>query len=80
MHNTSVKLKNGESFSGILWSVNLHEGWFSLVGGPDKRVKIKDCASVVSHGERLSATPGHIGDKDMLKKWEEDKKYIGKGL
>lgn len=54
--------------TGNVWSVRPAEGWFTLiVGDAELTVKMADCASVVTEGERLHRN--EIGDQDMLAEW-----------
>lgn len=68
MHTSRVVLKTGEKLSGIVWSVRPLEGWFTLIVDDDERtIKMEDCESVVTEGERIRR--GEIGDQDMLAEW-----------
>lgn len=70
MHLTRVTLKTGEQMVGNVWSVRIQDGWFTLIVGDDEHtIKMADCKSVVTEGERISRT--NIGDQDMLAEWSK---------
>ncbi len=73
MHITTATLKNGQILRGIIWKVNLEEGWFTLVGSREgnHKVTIADCESVITENERISRT--QHGDADELERWERIK-------
>lgn len=75
MHTSRVVMKDGKTRTGIIWSVGVQEGWFTLIedGEDDATIQIADCASVVTYGERISINK--IGDQDMLAKWAKDKEW-----
>jgi len=81
MHMSKVVLKDGTTRTGIIWSVRVQEGWFTLIDAvgeeADAKIQIDDCESVVTYGERISIN--EIGDQDMLAKWTEAKSkgYLG---
>lgn len=68
MHVTRVILKNGNSLDGIVWSVRPSEGWFSLIVEDEELfIKMDNCESVVTEGERISRD--NVGNQDMLAEW-----------
>ena len=72
MHTTKVKLKDGTNIEGHVWSVRPAEGWFTIIShdtDQDHTIRMEDCESVVTLGERISKNK--IGDQDMLAVWAE---------
>ena len=80
MHQSKIVMKDGKVRTGIIWSVRVQEGWFTLIDdddddgdhGPGAPIQIDECESVVTYGERISINK--IGDQDMLAKWAEAKR------
>lgn len=77
MHTSKVVMKDGRVRTGIIWTVRVQEGWFTLINDdgdhePDAKTQIADCESVVTLGPRISVN--EIGDQDMLAKWAEAKR------
>lgn len=77
MHDTTVKMKDGRTFCGPIWSWRPADGWFSIVDSdsPD-RIHFRDVESVVTKGQRTH--PGIIEDQDELARardagWTETK-------
>ena len=65
MHDTTVKMKDGRSFCGPIWSWRPEEGWFSIVG--EEPIDFRDVESAVTKGQRVRAGKDPI-DEDELQR------------
>lgn len=66
MHITTVRMKDGRVFCGVLWVWRPAEGWFQLAavdetGCPDQ-IWLRDVASAVTENERVSVS--RVGDDE----------------
>jgi hypothetical protein len=68
--NVIVILKSGEELCAPIWMWRPKEGWFSLVGDPDRRIKLDECVSAVEKG--VMTHPGVFEDVDLLEKAREE--------
>jgi len=77
MHQTTVRMKDGRTFCGSIWTFRPEEGWFSIPddeSAPD-RIYLRDVASAVTRGDRCRY--GRIEDVDLLERarrqgWQGD--------
>lgn len=71
MHETKVKLKNGDELCGAIWMWRPTEGFFTLIGeDSEKKICLRDIASAVTEGVRISAT--EVRDRDELERAREN--------
>lgn len=74
MHETIVKLKNGETYSGSINYFRPAFGWFSLFG-IDRKFYFDECESVITPGQRVSIhspPEGEVQDEIARAKRELD--------
>ena len=67
MHDSTIKLKNGEEIIAVIWEVNRKERWFSIVDVAGTKIMMDDCESVVTKGLRTRIDK--VEDADMLERW-----------
>ncbi len=79
MHNTIVKLKTGEAYSGPIWAFKPKEGWFSIISyddefpdGDERKFYFKDVESAITKGTRINNVT--IDDRDELERFKNNTK------
>jgi hypothetical protein len=67
MHDTLVKLKDGRTFCGPIWTFRPQEGYMEIVDAEGLvRVHLDNIESAVTKDERVG--PGITGDVDELER------------
>ena len=79
MHDTKVKLKNGEEYWGPMWEFRPEFNWFSIIDtatddGEIRKICIDDIESAITGGERISIDS--VGDQDEV---ERARKFLEQG-
>ena len=74
MHDTVIKMKDGRTFCGPMWSFRPEEGWMSIPSDEDApdRIYFRDMESCVTKGQRVGIDPetkqAIIRDEDELER------------
>lgn len=64
MHVTTVKTKDGKTFKGVLWTFKPEQGYMTLVGIYEHKIRFDNIVSATTEGERI--TVNKIGTQDEL--------------
>ena len=72
MHNTNIRMKNGEEFSGMIRSFHPEEGWFSVLNhlGEERLVMFSEVYSAITPNSRMAF--GMVTDRDELRRAAEE--------
>jgi hypothetical protein len=72
MHETHIRMKNGELFSGMMRMFRPEEGWFSVLDhfGEERMVMFSEVYSAVTPGSRIAF--GMVTERDELRRAAED--------
>jgi hypothetical protein len=64
MHVTTVKTKDGKTFKGVLWTFKPEQGYMTLFGIYEHKIRFDNIVSATTEGERI--TVNKIGTQDEL--------------